>query len=58
MAERINGILKNEYLLQKPANLEEARRMVAESIGIYNTRRSHLALNYKTPNEVHQAFYN
>ncbi|MDM1022332.1 IS3 family transposase, partial [Acinetobacter sp. VNK23] len=49
MAERINGILKNEYLLQKPANLEEARRMVAESIGIYNTRRSHLALNYKTP---------
>ncbi|WP_216071411.1 integrase core domain-containing protein [Acinetobacter proteolyticus] len=30
--------------------------MVAESIEIYNSRRPHLSLKYKTPNEMHQAF--
>jgi len=56
LAERINGILKNEYLLHKPTNLMEARKMVAESVTIYNQRRPHLALKYKTPDEVHRAF--
>ena len=51
--ERINGILKMEYLLVKPRNLEQARRLVEESIQIYNEKRPHLSLNYKTPNEVH-----
>ncbi|WP_074928334.1 integrase core domain-containing protein, partial [Enterovibrio norvegicus] len=57
LAERVNGILKNEYLLIKPRDLEEARKMVAESVDIYNQRRPHAALKYKTPDEVHQAFY-
>lgn len=57
LAERINGILKNEYLLHKPTDIKEAIKMVAESVDIYNTKRPHLALKYKTPNEVHQAFY-
>lgn len=56
LAERINGILKQEYLLHKPCTLEEARKMVKESIAIYNKRRGHMALKYKTPNEIHQAF--
>lgn len=56
LAERINGILKNEYLLNKPLNLEEARKMVAESVAIYNEKRPHLALKYKTPDEIHRAF--
>ena len=56
LAERINGILKNEYLLHKPRDLEEARKMVAESVAIYNGRRPHLALKYKTPDEIHRAF--
>lgn len=56
LAERVNGILKNEYLLTKPADLREARKMVAESVAIYNQRRPHMALKYKTPDEVHQAF--
>ncbi|WP_373432706.1 IS3 family transposase [Pseudoalteromonas sp. SW0106-04] len=55
LAERVNGILKNEYLVHKPRDLEEARKMVAESVAIYNKRRPHLALKYKTPDEVHQA---
>jgi len=56
LAERINGILKNEYLLVKPKDLKEARKMVEQSVTIYNQRRPHTALKYKTPDEVHQAF--
>ncbi|RUL08867.1 hypothetical protein ELP66_13730 [Proteus mirabilis] len=41
----------------KPSNLEQARELVEESIQLYNKKRPHLALNYKTPNEVHRAFY-
>lgn len=55
LAERVNGILKNEFLIRKPRDLEEAKAMVAESIRIYNERRPHLSLQYKTPDEVHRA---
>lgn len=57
LAERINGILKNEFLLSRPADLKQAREMVKESVAIYNNERPHLALKYKTPDDVHQAFY-
>ncbi|CCN50656.1 conserved hypothetical protein [Vibrio nigripulchritudo MADA3029] len=53
LAERINGILKMEYLLN---DLQEARRMVAESVKLYNEHRPHTALKYKTPDDVHRAF--
>lgn len=55
LAERVNGILKTEFLLHRPADLHEAKKMVAESVAIYNGERPHLALKYKTPDEVHQA---
>lgn len=55
LAERVNGILKNEFLLSKPKDIEQARKMVKESIEIYNMKRPHLALKYKTPDEVHRA---
>jgi transposase InsO family protein len=55
LAERVNGILKNEFLLQTPKSLEEANQMIKESIHIYNHERPHLALKYKTPDAVHQA---
>lgn len=56
LAERVNGILKMEFLLQKPKDITEARKMVKESVEIYNQYRPHTALKYKTPNEIHQAF--
>ncbi len=55
LAERINGILKGEFLLQRPADLAQARRMVEESVGIYNLERPHFSLQLKTPDEVHRA---
>jgi putative transposase len=54
LAERINGILKAELLVQRPANLRQARRMVAESVAIYNGERPHSALKNKTPDAVHR----
>ncbi len=56
LAERVNGILKGEYLLRKPDDLAQAVVMVDESVHLYNTRRPHMALKYKTPDEVHRAF--
>lgn len=55
LAERVNGILKMEYLLQRPANLQQARQMVDESVWIYNHERPHLSLEMKTPDVVHRA---
>lgn len=56
LAERVNGILKTEFLLGRPQDLDQARRMVRESVDIYNMERPHLSLKYKTPDEVHRAF--
>lgn len=55
VAERVNGILKGEFLLHTPANLAEARKLIAQSIQIYNNERPHLSLKNKTPDEVHRA---
>jgi putative transposase len=54
LAERINGILKMEYLLQTPADLKQAKRMVDESVRLYNERRPHLSLKYETPDAIHR----
>jgi len=43
LAERVNGILKGELLLHRPADLPQARRMVKESVTIYNHERPHLS---------------
>jgi putative transposase len=55
LAERVNGILKGELLVQRPADLEQARRMVGEAVAIYNEERPHLSLKMQTPDEVHRA---
>jgi putative transposase len=55
MAERVNGILKNEFLLSRPADLATARQMVAQSVQIYNHERPHLSLKMQTPDAVHRA---
>jgi transposase InsO family protein len=43
LTERINRILKNEFLLSRPAVLEQVRRMVDESVKIYTHQRPHQA---------------
>ncbi|MEH6710137.1 MAG: IS3 family transposase [Paraglaciecola polaris] len=53
LAERINGILKQEFLLYQCNTLDELQILVRESISTYNEMRPHLSLDMKTPNEVH-----
>ena len=53
LAERINGILKQEFLIHKCNNGKELNQLIKESILTYNTKRPHLSLNMKTPNFIH-----
>ena len=54
LAERVNGILKQEFLLYKCRTLKELKSLVQESVDIYNRLRPHLGLDMKTPDEVHK----
>lgn len=54
LAERVNGILKQEFLLSRCRSFEELKRVVAESVEIYNNLRPHLSLGLKTPEQVHK----
>uniref|UniRef100_UPI003B9E7EBF integrase core domain-containing protein n=2 Tax=Aeromonas TaxID=642 RepID=UPI003B9E7EBF len=56
LAERVNGILKGELLLQSPQDLAQAREMVREAVDIYNAERPHHALKYRPPDAVHRGF--
>jgi putative transposase len=53
VAERVNGILKDEfYLDQCFFTTELARVATKNAIEVYNNKRLHLSLGYKTPNSV------
>ena len=54
LAERVNGILKDEFLFVLPDDLAQARLLVDQAVHLYNEERPHLSLNYLTPNQVHQ----
>ena len=53
LAERVNGILKDEFLFVVPDDLAQARLLVEQAVSLYNQERPHLALKYLTPNHVH-----
>jgi transposase InsO family protein len=56
LAERVNGILKDEFLLGEILqNYKVAKKMVRQAIDIYNNQRPHLALNYEKPAQRHAA---
>ena len=54
LAERVSGILKQEFLVQRCKNFEELKVLVEQSISIYNRLRPHLSLGMKTPEDVHE----
>lgn len=57
-AERVIGTLKREYLLEDIFQSEtQAREALSEAVALYNRRRPHLSLDYKTPSEVHKNTY-
>jgi len=55
MAERINGILKQEYALDTTfCTKEQAVKVFMQAIELYNNKRPHLSLDYRTPEQVHR----
>jgi putative transposase len=55
LAERVNGILKDEfYLDQTFTSMEHAKRATKNAINLYNEIRLHLSLDFKTPNMVYK----
>ena len=54
LAERMNGILKQEFLIHKCNTGKELKKLISESIKTYNNERPHLNLKMKTPNFIHE----
>src|SRR2546425_936617 len=54
LAERVNGILKQEYWLDENFETKpEARKATVQGVDLYNNRRPHTALGFKTPGMMH-----
>lgn len=55
IAERINGILKQEFLINtQKLDIAIMHKIVEQSILIYNTKRPHLSCNMLTPEQMHK----
>ena len=54
IAERVNGILKHEFGLNRLfKNHNDAKLTVKSSIDLYNSKRPHMSCDYLTPNQAH-----
>jgi transposase InsO family protein len=54
-AERVNGILKQEYGLGETFRTRaQALEALSQAVWLYNTRRPHVSLGYMIPSEVHE----
>jgi transposase InsO family protein len=55
VAERINGILKQEFYIDKyNKDLPIMKQIIKETVDIYNEKRPHLSNHMLTPNQMHQ----
>jgi transposase InsO family protein len=55
IAERINGIIKHEYLKGQPLeSLDKAKEIVCRAINLYNNERPHLSCGMLTPAEEYK----
>jgi transposase InsO family protein len=54
IAERVNGILKDEYLKHYNVNnLQEAKSCLKKAVETYNNQRPHMSIGNLTPAKVH-----
>ena len=54
IAERINGIIKEEYLLNHVVkNLKQAKQLLKSVINLYNNERPHMSIGNLAPNTIH-----
>lgn len=55
IAERVNGIIKEEYLNDYSIdNIKQAKELLSIVVNLYNNERPHQSIGYLTPNNVHQ----
>ena len=55
LAERMNRTLKEEFGLGNTlTHLRQAQQLVKQAVELYNNHRPHLALQMRTPQQVHQ----
>lgn len=58
IAERVNGILKEEYLNHcQVNNLKEAQRCLKQVVETYNNERPHMSIGYLTPTKIHSNYH-
>lgn len=56
VAERINGIIKDEYLETYDIdNIKDAKQLLKAVVGLYNTERPHMSIGNLTPNHIHHS---
>jgi putative transposase len=55
IAERLNGILKDEYLTDSPVkSINDARIVLARAVQLYNEDRPHMSIGNLYPSQVHE----
>jgi putative transposase len=55
IAERVNGIIKEEYLNDYQIdNIKQAKELLKAVVELYNNERPHMSIGNLTPNQVHQ----
>ena len=56
VAERINGIIKEEYLETYDIdNIKQAKELLKASVDLYNSERPHMSIGNLTPNQIHHS---
>ena len=55
VAERVNGIIKEEYLQDYTVNtIVEAKKVLAFVVNLYNEERPHMSIGNLLPSQVHE----
>jgi len=55
IAERVNGIIKEEYLQDYTVNtITEAKKVLIFAVKLYNEERPHMSIGNLPPNQVHE----
>ena len=56
VAERINGIIKDEYLETYDIdNIKDAKKLLKAVVDLYNNERPHMSISNFTPNHIHHS---
>jgi transposase InsO family protein len=55
IAERINGIIKDEYLMDRNVkSIDDAKKALTQAVNLYNEDRPHMSIGNNYPSQVHK----